>query len=104
MLRQTVMTIPPGVYAQFNQLHAQARRLISLLTLTTQRVDDPEARRRVANLIEAIGETLVAANSNTAAIVALANANQRILTATVSLGEHANAMAARAVQAGASQQ
>jgi hypothetical protein len=51
----------------------------------------------MTNLIEAIGDSLIAANSNNAAIVAFADANQRLLTATVSLAESANAIAGRAV-------
>jgi predicted component of type VI protein secretion system len=99
MLRQAVATpsVPAGADAQYNQLHAQARRIISLLTTMARQVSEQETRTRMTNLIEAIGDSLIAANSNNAAIVAFADANQRLLTATVSLAESANAIAGRAV-------
>jgi hypothetical protein len=99
MLRQAVAapSVPAGADAQYSQLHGQAQRIISLLTTMTRQVGEQETRTRMTNLIEAIGDSLVAANSNNAAIVAFADANQRLLTATVSLAESANAIARRAV-------
>ena len=61
MLRQTVTTtpIPPTLYAHFNELYDQAHRIITLLTATTRRFQDQDARIRIANLVEAVGESLV---------------------------------------------
>ncbi len=75
-----------------------------MITVMTSHIDDPEARSQVFHLIEVIGESLVAGNANAAAIVALADANQRLLTATISLAEYANLVAGGFVQANATQQ
>ena len=93
----------PGVYADFNQLSAQARSIISSLTLMANQVDDPDARNRMWNVIRAVGESLDLASANTSAIISFIDANQRLLTATACLAESATAFAGRVAQTNATQ-
>jgi hypothetical protein len=93
----------PGVYADFNQLSAQAQSIISSLTLMANQVDDQEARSRMWNVIRAVGESLALANANTSAIIAFSDVNQRLLTATACLAESATAFAGRVAQTNATQ-
>ncbi|KAE9368481.1 hypothetical protein N431DRAFT_547461 [Stipitochalara longipes BDJ] len=86
-----------GVQASIDLLQANGQHLISLLASAARKVEDREGRDRLVNIIQAIGEGLVAASFHMAATVALADFNQRLLTTTVSLAEYANFISNRVV-------
>ncbi len=93
----------PDVFADFNQLSAQAQSIISSLTSMANQVDDQEARNRMWNVIRAVRESPALANANTSAIIAFSDANQRLLTANACLAESATAFAGRVAQINATQ-
>jgi hypothetical protein len=81
----------------------QAHRTLQLLTTTAGRIEDPGVRRSMVRVAEAVGESIVTASSTAAAIIALSDANDRLLTATVALAQHASRMGARNAQTNGSQ-
>jgi hypothetical protein len=89
---------PPTSHDHFNEMMRQAENTLQLLTLSTGRVEDPEVRRRMIVVVQAVGESISAANRAAAAIISHRDANERLLAATVALGGFASRMSARAVQ------
>ncbi len=97
-LHDTVVnSLPPAGNDHFNQMMRQADTTLQLLITDAGHVEDPEDRRRVVFMAEAVGESMLAANRAAAAILSFRDANERLLAATISLGQYTTSIA-RAIQ------
>jgi len=89
LLRDTVSnSVQPTTNDYIDQLFQQAQHAYDLLTLTSRGIEDQETRSYMFNVVQAVGESLLTARTTAAAVLAMSDNNERLLTATIQLAQY----------------